>query len=166
MDRLPPTLALLALFALILAAMWWGWRSRGARQSALPAPHPDSDLIDLDGGIAAGPFEATYVSTVLAGEPLERIVAHGLGSRSRAHLSRGTSGSWRIQRDGAPSFTIPADQVHEITTASGMAGKSVGGSGLLVIRWQNGPDAPTLDTGFRMARRADHDLLLSRKENA
>ena len=44
-----------------------------------------------------------------------------------------------------------------------MAGKVVGGDGLLVIRWQHGPDSTELDTGLRMTSRADHDLLLSKE---
>lgn len=166
MDRVIPVLVLIALFLGVLALMWLGWRRRAAAQSHLPAPAPDEDLTALDGGIDVGPFDAVYVSTVLADQPLERVVAHGLGARARARLSRGTHGSWRIQRDGAASFTIHGDQVLDLASASGMAGKAVGGAGLFVIRWQHGPDATRLDTGFRMARRADHDLLLTRKDPA
>lgn len=167
MQRLLPVTLLALLFAALIALMVLGWKRRGARQSQqLPAPEPDEDLRDLAGGIDVGPLETVYVSTVLADQPLERVIAHGLGARSRALLTRGLDGSWRIQREGAPSFTIHGDQVLDLTSASGMAGKAVGGAGLFVIRWQHGPDATRLDTGFRMAHQADHDLLLSRKEHA
>lgn len=163
MDQLVPALILLGVFLGILALMYLGWRGRGARQADLPAPDLDEPLETLDGGVEAGPFEAVYVSTVLADKPFERVVAHGLGTRSRAHLSRGTGGSWRIEREGAPSFTIHGDRVLDIAAAPGMAGKIVGGDGLLVIRWQHGPDSTELDTGLRMTSRADHDLLLSKE---
>lgn len=167
MDRILPVTLLLLLFLVLVGLMVLGWKRRGARQSEhLPAPESDADLEELSGGIDAGPFEAVYVTTVLADQPLERVVAHGLGARSRALLTRGLDGSWRIQREGAPSFTIHGDQVLDLTSASGMVGKTVGGAGLFVIRWQHGPDATRFDTGFRMARQADHDLLLSRKEHA
>ncbi len=45
-----------------------------------------------------------------------------------------------------------------------MAGKFIGGDGLLIIRWSLGDQL--LDTGLRLDRRADHDLLLSRKEHS
>lgn len=160
MDQLVPVLILAAVFAGILALMHLGWRGRGVRQSALPAPAPDAPVEQLDHGVDAGPFDAVYVSTVLADRPFERVVAHGLGTRSRARLTRGTAGTWRIEREGAPSFTIPGDAVTGVAAAPGMAGKVVGGDGLLVIRWQHGPDSTELDTGLRLAHRADHDLLL------
>lgn len=164
MERVVPVLILLGVFLGILSLMYLGWRARGARQADLPAPEADEPLELLDGGVAHGPIDAVYVSTVLADQPLERVVAHGLGTRSRARLSRGVGGSWRIEREGAPSFTIHGDQVLDVAAAGGMAGKVVGGDGLLVIRWQHGPDATALDTGLRLAHRADHDLLL-RKEH-
>lgn len=160
MDQLFPVLILAAVFLGILTLMYVGWRGRGKRQSTIPAPAPDAPIESIDGDTAAGPFDAVYVSTVLADKPFERVVAHGLGTRSRARLTRGTAGSWRIEREGAPSFTIPGDQVLDVAAAPGMAGKVVGGDGLLVIRWHHGPDATELDTGLRLTRRADHDLLL------
>ncbi|MGO3503431.1 MAG: PH-like domain-containing protein [Brachybacterium tyrofermentans] len=45
-----------------------------------------------------------------------------------------------------------------------MAGKFVGGDGILILRWRLGDQL--LDTGLRLARRDDHDLLLSRKEHS
>lgn len=166
MDRVLPVLLLLLLFLALVALMVLGWRRRGARQSDIGGPGPDESLEALDGGVAAGPFEAVYVSTVIAGEPLERVVAHGLGARSRARVSVGVRGSWRIEREGAPSFTIRGDRVRDVTTAYGMVGKSIGPGGLLIVRWGPGGDAMVgLDTGFRMADRAEHNLLLHWKDN-
>ncbi|WP_232820388.1 hypothetical protein [Brachybacterium sp. YJGR34] len=163
MDQLVPVLLLAALFVLALAAMAWGWRRRGRSQSHLPAPE-HAALAARGEEIAAGPFEAVYVDTVLADQPLERVVAHGLGQRARAAVSVGDGGSWRLEREGAADLTIPAPALAEVTSAPGMAGKFIGGDGLLVLRWRLGDQL--LDTGLRLARRADHDLLLSRKEHA
>lgn len=163
MDQLVPVLILAAVFAAVLLAMVWGWRRRGRSQGHLPAPE-DATLAQRGEGVELGPFEAVYVDTVLAEQPLERVVAHGLGQRSKATVSVGDGGSWRLEREGAPDLTIPASALAEITTAPGMAGKFLGGDGLLVLRWRLGDQL--LDTGLRLARRADHDLLLSRKEHA
>lgn len=162
-ERLVPVLLLVLLFAAALAAMAWGWRRRGRSQQHLPAP-VHSTLAELGEGIAHGPVEAIYVDTVLAGQPLERIVAHGLGQRAKAQVSLGDGGSYRLEREGAPDLTIPAADLAEVTSGPGMAGKFIGGDGLLILRWTLGDQL--LDTGLRLARRADHDLLLSRKEHA
>lgn len=162
-EQLVPVLLLALLFLLILAAMWWGWRRRGRSQQHLPVP--DARALDALGeDVAHGPVEAIYVDTVLAELPLERIVAHGLGQRSRARVTLGDGGSWRIEREGAPDLTVPAAALAEITSGPGMAGKFIGGDGLLILRWRLGDQL--LDTGLRLQRRADHDLLLSRKEHA
>lgn len=163
MDRLLPVLVLAVVFLAALGLMVLGWRLRGRRQAGLPAPDSRSELADLGEGTEVGPVDAIYVDTVLADRPLERVVAHGLGARSTARVSRGDGGSWRILRRGAPSLTIPAAAVLDVASAPGMAGKFVGGDGLLVIRWRLGDQ--DLDTGLRLGARADHDLLLSRKEH-
>src|SRR5699024_5078 len=106
-ERLVPVLLLALLFLAALAAMAWGWRRRGRSQQHLPVP-TDRPLSDLGEGIAHGPVDAVYVDTVLAEQPLERIVAHGLGQRAKARVSLGDGGSYRIEREGAPDLTIPS----------------------------------------------------------
>jgi hypothetical protein len=162
-EQLVPVLLLAVLFVALLAAMVWGWRRRGRSQQHLPAP-ADATLAQLGEGIAHGPVDAIYVDTVLAEQPLERVVAHGLGQRAKAQVTLGDGGSWRLEREGAPDLTIPAADLAEITSGPGMAGKFIGGDGLLILRWRLGDQL--LDTGLRLARRADHDLLRSRKEHA
>ncbi|ATG52198.1 hypothetical protein CFK38_12180 [Brachybacterium vulturis] len=162
-ERLVPVLLLVVLFAAALAAMVWGWKRRGRSQQHLPRP-ADHPLAHLGEGIDHGPVDAVYVDTVLAAQPLERVVAHGLGQRAKARVTLGDGGSWRLEREGAPDLTIPAADLVEITSGPGMAGKFIGGDGLLILRWRLG--GQLLDTGLRLARRTDHDLLLSRKEHA
>ena len=162
-ERLVPVLLLALLFVAALAAMAWGWRRRGRSQQHLPVP-TDRPLSDLGEGIAHGPVDAVYVDTVLAEQPLERIVAHGLGQRAKARVSLGDGGSYRIEREGAPDLTVPSADLAEVTSGPGMAGKFIGGDGLLILRWRLGDQL--LDTGLRLAQRSDHDLLLSRKEHA
>ena len=163
MQQLVPVLALAALFVVILALMARGWRRRGRSQQDLPAPSA-ATLPQLGEDTEVGPLAAIYVSTVLAGRPLERIVAHGLGQRAAAEVTVGSGGTWHIDREGARSLTVPASAVDEITAGPGMAGKFIGGDGVLILRWRLGDQL--LDTGLRLARREDHDLLLSRKEHS
>lgn len=164
MDQLVPVLILALAFLVILTLMYLGWRRRGRSQIDLPGPVDTASLTDLGESAQIGPADAVYVATVLADQPLERVVAHGLGTRSRARVTLGEGGSWRLERRGAPSVTIPADAVDSVSSAPGMVGKFIGGDGLLVIRWRLGDRL--LDTGLRLSHRADHDLLLSRKEHS
>lgn len=163
MDQLVPVLLLAAVFAAVLAAMYLGWRRRGRSQSHLPSPLLGRSLAELEEDAEHGPVDAVYVDTVLADQPLERVVAHGLGTRAPARVTLTTGGSWHIERRGAASLTIPSTAIDSTGAAPGIAGKFIGGDGLLVIRWQLGDQQ--LDTGLRLAHRADHDLLLARKEH-
>lgn len=158
MDRIPALLILLVLFLGVLALMRLGWRNRARRHADLPEPEPIDPAAELE----LGPFEAVYVSTVLAGQPFERVVAHGLGTRSRARVAVTAEGDWRIERHGATSFTVPARSISDVAPAPGMSGKVIGGDGLVVVRWRLGPRE--LDTGLRLRSRSDHDLLLTRKD--
>lgn len=172
MRYVPPILALVALFVLLLLLARWGWRRRGRRQVDLPAPAAlgaptaahdavaggTGDPAGAATGTAVPPLPGVYVCTTEAGRPLERIVAHGLGVRSRVFVGRSADGSFSLDREGSPSFTIPAADITEVTTSPGMVGKFVGGDGLLLVRWRLGERE--LDTGIRLDRRADHDLLL------
>ncbi|WP_058233925.1 PH-like domain-containing protein [Devriesea agamarum] len=153
-----PIALLCVVLGVILGAMARGWYARGVRQRDLPAP-PDQSLSQVE----AGPYPAIYVSSTTAGKPLERIVAHGLGSRSRADISLGLledgHKAVRIDRYGAPSLTIPMGQLQAVGSAQGIAGKAVGPQGLFLLTWNLGPH--TLDSGLRLQHRADHRALLA-----
>lgn len=164
MEQLVPVLILAAVFLLIVTLMRLGWRRRGRSQPDLPAPMHDVPLGELGESAEIGPLDAVYVTTVLADQPLERVVAHGLGARSRVRITLGSGGSWRLERNAAPSLTIPAATIELLDAAPGMVGKFIGGDGVLIVRWRLGDHL--LDTGLRLAQRCDHDLLLSRKEHS
>lgn len=169
MRYLPPILALLALFLILVALMVWGWRRRAARQRAgvdgRPLPAPE-DHGASSKAFSYGPddaFEGTYVATTLAGRPLDRVTAYGLGSRSRASVVLGNAGAgdiWYVSRQTARSFAIPVSAIRDFHTAPGMVGKWIGGDGLLVITWQLGETL--LDTGFRLDDPAVQARVLAR----
>jgi len=161
---MPPivTTALLALVCLLLlAAMRWGWRRRAGRSAALvpelPAfPAPGDPLL---GAARTAPIEATYVSSTTAGDWLERVVAFDLGVRSSA-VVQVHDGGVLVARTGARDLFIPAAAVRGVRTAPGMAGKFVGGDGLVVLTWQApGSGTPQLDTGLRLRHRSDKTVL-------
>jgi len=145
----------------VLFAMWTGWRHRAIRSSAVvpelyPVPADDEAL----GAALTAPIDATYVSTTLASDWLDRIAAHGLGARAAA-VVRVFDAGVLIERAGAPDLYLPAAAVRAVGTASGIAGKVVGHEGLTALTWQApGADGVELTTGLRVRHAADRALLI------
>ncbi|WP_336923533.1 PH-like domain-containing protein [Aquipuribacter sp. SD81] len=175
MSQWQAGLVFLLVVPVVFGLMWLGWRGRARRQGDVPEPArtPPGGAAGL-GEPLLEPVDGLYVSTVRAGEWLDRVVVHGLGVRSRAVLHAGTQGVW-FERQGAPDVFVPAADVLGARVESGIAGKYTVGEGLLVVRWRlaGGPadpadpagaadaDAPPveLDTGFRPRRWAEAPLL-------
>lgn len=160
---MPPAVTVTILAALGVTALWAmraGWHHRAARTSvAVPTLPP----VPADGDPALGtpttdPLPAVYVSSTVAGDWLERVVAHDLGVRSGAVVQVFTGGV-RIERTGAADLFLPAGALRAVGTAPGMAGKYVGGDGLVVLTWQP-PGGAALDTGLRTRHAEDRARLL------
>ncbi len=163
---MPPAVTLTLLLAAGAAALWGmraGWRHRAERTAAavpdLPAvPAPDDPAL---GPAVTDPMEGTYVSSTVSGDWLERVVARDLGTRSAAVVQVFEAGV-RLERPGARDLFLPAASLRGAGTSPGMAGKYVGGQGLVVLTWQPpAPGAATLDTGLRLRRSADREPLLA-----
>ncbi|GGT65066.1 PH-like domain-containing protein [Streptomyces purpureus] len=139
--------------ALFVAFVYWlmrqGWKWRGSLQSALPelpsAPErPGEARLELSG---------RYHGSTTAGQWLDRIVAHGLGTRSRVELTL-TEAGVEVVRPGANDFFIPAAALREARLDKGIAGKVLAEGGLLVVTWAHGDQL--IDSGFRSDRAAEH----------
>ena len=148
-----------AVLVLALVAMMVGWRARGRRSASLVDALPQVPAPDALGPVLHGPFPGTYVSTTVAGDWLERVVAHGLGDRSAASVTVHPGGVL-VARTGAPDLYLSADRLLGVERAPAMAGKAVGGAGLVVIRWGSTPtQQPAFDTGLRLRHATDRDAL-------
>jgi hypothetical protein len=133
--------------------MWRGWRARVRAQSDLPAPAEPPEEAGGDGQ----PVEGVWVSTTYAGQPFQRVVAHGLGARSPVRAEVGADGV-ALRRRGARSVLVPPEELLGVRRQRGMVGKFVvEEEGLVVMTWRLG--AVELDTGIRCRRRADADRL-------
>ncbi len=154
-DRILVGSALLALVPLVWWLMLRGWRAREREQrGGLDLPEPAAAAED---GPVPGAVEAVYVSTTVAGQPFERVVAHGLGTRSAARVGV-ADGALQVLRRGARSFAVPAGDVVGASRRRGQVGKFVAGrGGLVVVTWRLGEVA--LDTGLHCRRREDADAL-------
>ncbi|MGV8966097.1 MAG: hypothetical protein ACOH2F_07440 [Cellulomonas sp.] len=155
----------------VLGAMRVGWRHRVARSAAVvpelyPAPAVDDSAL---GAALTAPIDATYVSTTLASDWLDRVAAHGLGARSIAVVQVFDTGVL-IFRTAAPDLFLPAAAMRAAGTSSGIAGKVVGHEGLVVLTWQapasvasaETPAVPGIEltTGLRLRHAADRALLI------
>jgi len=144
MERLLLILGLLLLLALLIYGLYAGWRHRAARQSGLAElPVLPSEL----GPDLVAPMTGLYVSTTTAGNWQDRVVARGLGRRA-AGAARLSAEGICIERDGESDIFIPAEDLVEVTTTPGIAGKVIGqADGIVIMRWRLGGVA--LDSGFR-----------------
>lgn len=143
---------------LFVALLYWlmrqGWKWRGTLQGDLPElpqrpeepgepSEPREPLLQ-----AAG----RYHGSTSEGQWLDRIVAQGLGTRSRVELTL-TSEGLDVVRPGAQDFFVPAGQLRGARLDTGIAGKVLTEGGLLVVTWEHG--ARRLDSGFRFDHSAE-----------
>ena len=163
---MPPTVSVALLVAVVVLVLWAmrrAWLARVARTAAVVPVLPGEPAGGW-GEPRTGPVDAVYVSTTTAGDWLDRVAAHDLGVRSAA-VAQVFDGGLRVTRTGARDVLVPASALRGAGTSPGMAGKFVGGEGLVVVTWQapTGPDGSAgalLDTGLRTHRAEDREVLL------
>ncbi|MGY0487769.1 PH-like domain-containing protein [Streptomyces sp. WG-D5] len=141
-NRIGWIVGLLLFIALVYWLMRQGWKWRGTLQGDLPelpaAPTgPGPVKLELSG---------RYHGSTTAGQWLDRIVAHGLGTRSRVELSL-TDEGLNVVRPGANDFFVPAAALREARLDKGIAGKVLTEGGLLIVTWEHGDKL--IDSGFR-----------------
>jgi hypothetical protein len=139
--------------ALFVALVYWlmreGWKWRGTLQGDLPELPTAPD----DPGPARLGMSGRYHGSTTAGQWLDRIVAHGLGARSRVELTL-TDAGLDVVRPGATDFFIPRAALREAVLGKGIAGKVLTEGGLLVVTWAHGERL--IDSGFRSDHAAEH----------
>ncbi|MFJ9738918.1 hypothetical protein [Streptomyces sp. NPDC101166] len=140
--------------ALFVALVYWlmreGWKWRGTLQGDLPELPAAPD----DPGPARLTMSGRYHGSTTAGQWLDRIVAQGLGTRSRVELTL-TDAGVDVVRPGAGDFFIPAGALREAVLGKGIAGKVLTEGGLLVVTWAHGDRL--IDSGFRSDHAAEHN---------
>jgi len=152
------TVVLVLVVLLAFFGMRAGWKARSRRTAAFvdALPPEPAEL----GAHLLGPVGAVYVSTTRAGDWLDRVTAQGLGVRSPATVDVFESGV-RVTRTGAPDLFVPTAALRGAATGPGIAGKVVGGDGLVMVTWQGSTDDPRgLDTGLRPHHAADRERLV------
>ncbi|PJM96393.1 PH-like domain-containing protein [Streptomyces sp. CB01373] len=140
---------LLMFIALVYWLMREGWKWRATLQGDLPEL-PDAPE---EPGPATLTMTGRYHGSTTAGQWLDRIVARGLGTRSRAELTL-TDEGLDVVRPGADDFFVPAARLRGARLDKGIAGKVLTEGGLLVVTWEHGDRL--IDSGFRSDRAAEH----------
>ncbi|MET9223631.1 hypothetical protein ABZX65_33385 [Streptomyces sp. NPDC003300] len=139
--------------ALFVGLLYWlmrqGWQWRRTLQGGLPAlPQAPEET-----GEPLLEFDGRYHGSTTAGQWLDRIVAHGLGVRSKVTLTL-TEEGLDADRVGAPGFFVPAAALRGARLDKGIAGKVLTEGGLLVVTWEHG--GTLIDSGFRADHAAQH----------
>ncbi|MFI0720264.1 hypothetical protein [Streptomyces sp. NPDC021224] len=148
-DRIGWVVGLALVVGLVYWLMRQGWQWRRTLQGGLPAlPQPP----ETTGGVLLQD-EGRYHGSTTAGQWLDRIVAHGLGVRSRAGLTL-TDQGLDVDRTGAPGFFVPTAALRGARLDKGIAGKVLTEGGLLVVTWEHG--GTLIDSGFRLDSSARH----------
>ncbi|OXE35420.1 MAG: hypothetical protein CGW95_13945 [Phenylobacterium zucineum] len=134
------TMALVAFAAflgvLLLAIRSWKRRA-GDQASVIDMP--------AEGLVGAAPdelFIGHYVSTTPTDEPLERVVAHGLGHRGLASIGVTPAGII-IERRGEADLAILVSQLRGVRREQATIDRVVEADGLVAIDWQLGETALT-----------------------
>ncbi|MFD5661704.1 PH-like domain-containing protein [Streptomyces hirsutus] len=142
--------------ALFVALVYWlmreGWKWRGTLQGDLPEL-PTAPESPGAPGAAKLTMSGRYHGSTTAGQWLDRIVARGLGTRSRAELTLTDTGL-DVVRPGASDFFVSVAALREARLDKGIAGKVLTEGGLLVVTWAHGDKL--IDSGFRSDHAAEH----------
>lgn len=134
-------LAVMVVFSLLI---WWGWRGRKRRQSAIAAPADvPAETLEEEPEAAA---EGMVIGTVYATDYLDRIAVHELGLRTTGRIEV-HSGGIAIFRSGARNWFIPSEDLTGVRTDRGMVGKFVERDGAVMIGWRI--SNTLVETGFR-----------------
>lgn len=153
MDRLLPTVLIVALVLAAAALMLIGWRARRRRQSDIAAPLAAPPQL----GAPVVSVDGWYVATTPQGEPLERIAVHGLGFRARATVSVHPEGIVLARQGSEPAY-LPAAHLRTSGRATWAIDRVVEPEGLVVIGWMLG--SLPVDTYLRLAERSGAERLL------
>ncbi|TJZ44179.1 hypothetical protein FCH28_31800 [Streptomyces piniterrae] len=148
-SRIAWVVGLLVFVVFVYWLMREGWKWRGRLQGDLP----ELPSAPADAGEPKLTMSGRYHGSTTAGQWLDRIVARGLGTRSRAELAL-TDQGLDVVRPGAQDFFVPAAALRGARLDKGIAGKVLTEGGLLIVTWEHGDRQ--IDSGFRSDRASEH----------
>ena len=154
-PRIAFTLFTLAVIALAVWGMRHSWNKKARQFAHLPAPQTQAPT---DAIWTAGPVEARFGGTTTTGQWLNRVVTYGLGTPRGVQVSVSNQGLW-LTDDTDFNLWLPVQDIVAVRTGRGIAGDVVEPEGMIIVSWTLGDT--TLDSGIRVSRHADHELVLN-----
>jgi hypothetical protein len=129
-DKLLPTLGILAVLVIVLALAFVGWRRRVQRDSGSGGGYSTPGTL----GTPTAEVDALYVATTRAGQHLERLALPGLAYRGAVAVTVRPEGVTLAVAGESPVF-VPAAVVSGVGTASVAIDRAVERDGLLRVGW-------------------------------
>ena len=161
MDRVAPTVIVVAVVAGVITLMWRSWRARTRRDAGLPAGHP----LPTSAAAELAAASVLYVATTPRERPLERLVIRGLGFRARAGLTVTGTGV-HLAVPGEATVFIPAEAIELLAPATLAIDRVVETDGLLRLGWRlhevgrpADSDGLSVDSYFRIPEDFDRDRI-------
>lgn len=156
METYQVGLIALVIAGLISYSAYRVWTNRIKRQSAIfTKPQPASDIE------VAESKPCFYVASTFAGRPLDRVFAHGLGNRGKAHVSF-VQTAIVIHRTGELGFNIPAAAIVDVSENNAVIDRAVEKGGLSTISWKLGDQV--IETHLRFIAKSERDSFISQAE--
>lgn len=155
MDRVIPTIAIVAVLVVVLLLIVTGWRRRVRRDrdagSGYPAP--------ATAGAPLAEVRTLYVATTKGDEPLERLALPGLSFRGKAAVTVSQEGVTIAVTGELPVF-ITAAALTDVGAATVTIDRVVERDGLVRISWITSGGAAA-DSFLRVVDPADREPLLA-----
>lgn len=152
MTRELAGLIMAAVAALILLAMFLGWRARLRRDSGLSAPIGVPEHAEV-----TARQEILYVATTKHDQPLERVAIRPLTYRARGELvltDRGVA----LSLDGAPTVFLASERLVTADRATVTIDRVVEPHGLIRLVWRVA-DGVLVDSFLRLASADPQQIL-------
>ncbi|UNK72470.1 hypothetical protein [Microbacterium sp. H1-D42] len=130
MTRELAGLIMAAVAVALLLAMFFAWRARLRRDSALTAPIGVPEHADV-----TARHEILYVSTTKHDEPLERLTVSPLAYRARGELVLTDRGA-ALSLDGAPTVFLSSQRLAAADRATVTIDRVVEPEGLIRLVWR------------------------------
>ncbi|MET0784430.1 hypothetical protein [Orlajensenia leifsoniae] len=153
-DYTVPAIIVIAITALILLAMWLGWRGRSRRDVQVGAyPLPASVAAPIVGA------DGFYVATTQHEKPLERLNIRSLGFRAKARVTAGADGV-ALEIPGEETAWIPREAMHGAGPATFAIDRVVERDGLVCITWALAGSGDLADSYLRISDSSDRERVL------
>lgn len=155
-----PVMAVLvtALIVFLVIVAFRAWRTRASAQENIFSA-PAEWLEHPSGGRQWTAIQ--YVATTVAGDPLNRVTAHGLGARGNGKITISSDGVL-IERNGERAIGIPSAQLSTVEKATVTIDRSVETDGLIQLNWNQ--DGFGLSTFLRARNNQDAKQIFEQLE--